>query len=91
MNNVTLIIGVTAVIILILILLSLLSRRPRPRCPECGSQQIGVEKTVTGMDTFDYHSGGDGGGYTSIHLQYIVKYHCNVCGAKWIATEKELQ
>jgi len=87
MNNVITMIGVTTVIALIF--LPLLFWRSRLRCPECGSRKIGVEKTVTGMQTFDYHSSSESGGTTSVQMQYTVKYHCDICRAQWNTTETE--
>lgn len=61
----------------------------RPRCPECGSRKIGVNKTTTGFRSIDYHSGGEGGGYSGVQMQYDIKYHCNNCQAQWSATATE--
>lgn len=62
----------------------------RPRCPECGSRQIGETlKEPLGMRDVNYHSGGQGGGYTSAQLTYRVKYQCNECQAQWTQTITE--
>jgi DNA-directed RNA polymerase subunit RPC12/RpoP len=61
----------------------------RPRCPECGSRKIGVQKTTTGFRTSDFGGGGEGGGDSRVQMQYDVEYHCNDCQAKWTTTATE--
>lgn len=61
----------------------------RPHCAECGSRKIGVQKTNTGFRASDFHSGGEGGGYTAVQMQYDVKYRCNDCQAQWSDTITE--
>mgnify|MGYP002624595500 CR=1 FL=1 len=63
----------------------------RPRCAECGSRKIGVQKTTTGFRSTDFGGGGEGGGGSRIQMQYDVKYHCNDCQAQWSAKETEIR
>ena len=64
--------------------------RPRPKCPECGSHEVGLtSKEPLGMRTSDYHSGGEGGGYSAVQLRYRVRYSCNQCQASWTKTITE--
>jgi hypothetical protein len=64
--------------------------RPRPRCPECGSPQVGqVSKEPLGMRDFDFGAGGGGGGYTMVQLTYQVTYRCNECRAQGSKTITE--
>ncbi len=68
---------------------SSLRQRTRPVCPECGSRHIGQEKTVDGMTTMEYHSGGPSGGSTAIQMHYSITNQCNDCRAKWVTKETE--
>jgi len=65
--------------------------RPRPRCPECGSLQVGqVSKEPLGMRDLDFGgAGGRGGGYSMVQLTYQVTYRCNECRARWSKTITE--
>lgn len=64
--------------------------RARLKCPECGSQKIRVTgKEPLDSHTVDYHSGGPGGGYTSVQTAYKVTYRCGQCRASWQKTITE--
>lgn len=78
------VIGIIA--LLIIFVLPFLRFGTRPRCPECGSRKIGVNKTTKGMRSSDY--GGEGG-YAVIQMMYQVKYKCNVCQTQWQKSETE--
>lgn len=72
-----------------LILIAVLPFLPigtRPRCPQCGSRKIGVQKTATGLRDTD-GGGGHGGG--RVQTQYDVKYRCNNCQNQWTTTATE--
>ena len=63
-----------------LILIAVLPFLPigtRPRCPECGSRKIGVQKTATGMRDSDFGGGGPGGGGGRAPMQDGGKYRWN--------------
>ena len=62
-SNLFAIIGIAVVILLLI--LPLISWGPCPRCPDCGSRKVGVQKTPTGMRTTDSGAGGD---RVDIHL-----------------------
>ena len=69
---------------LLIFIIVLRFTQPRPKCPKCGSYQVGLtRKDPQGMRTFDYHTGGAGGGYTTVQLVYEVTYCCNQCQATW--------
>ena len=87
MNYVIMILMVTA--ILLPIIFALLSRRSLPRCPECGSGQVGKHKTPTSMGTYNYWGSAQGGGYSSVQVQYTAQYTCNACHTRWATTELE--
>lgn len=90
MENVSLsLIAAVATVVLVIIIRVTLGRPVRPVCPECSSRKIGREKTFEGMRTVDYHSGGPGGGSTTILMQYTVKNQCSVCGFQWTTKETE--
>ena len=84
MDNVLPIIGVGFLVFIVIF--PFLKIDTRPRCRECGSKKIGVQKTVTGMRAVDYSSGEPGGGGASTQLQYDMKYRCNECQAQWTTT-----
>ncbi|MEZ4593360.1 MAG: hypothetical protein R3D55_19770 [Chloroflexota bacterium] len=79
--------------LLVIFVLPFLPFGTRPRCPECGSRKIGVNKTNKGFRTTGLtgggSGGGEGGGYTSIQTFYDVKYQCNNCQAQWQNSETE--
>ena len=59
----------------LILIFPFLSIGTRPRCPECGSRKIGVQKTATGFRSSDSGEGGD----ARVQMQYNVKYRCNDC------------
>ena len=65
--------------------------RPRPRCPECGSPQIGqVSKEPLGMRDVRFPPAVLGGeGYTMVQLSYQATYRCKECRAQWSKTITE--
>lgn len=64
--------------------------RPRPRCPECGSRQVGiVAKEPLGMRDSYIHTAGEGGGYAAVQVAYQVTSRCNECRAQWTKTITE--
>ena len=87
MDNVLIILGVGALILILVF--PFLPIGTRPRCAECGSRKVGVQKTTTGFRSTDFGGGGEGGGGSRMQMQYDVKYHCNNCQAQWTATETE--
>jgi hypothetical protein len=87
MDNWLVIVGVGFLILIVVF--PFLRIGTRPRCRECGSRKIGVQKTATGMRTSDFHSGGEGGGYSAVQTHYEIKYRCNDCQAQWTITATE--
>ena len=91
MDKVLMIAGIGA--LLLIFIFPFLPIGTRPRCPECGSRKIGVNKTNKGFRstglTGGGSGGGEGGGYTAIQTFYDVKYHCNDCQAQWQKSETE--
>ncbi|WP_420643096.1 hypothetical protein [Candidatus Leptofilum sp.] len=91
MDNWLAIVGVIALIVLFV--LPFLPIGTRPRCPECRSRKIGVNKTNKGFRTTGFggggSGGGEGGGYTAVQTFYDVKYRCNDCQAEWTSTATE--
>lgn len=85
MDKLITIVGIVA--LLVIFVLPFLPFGTRPRCPECGSRKIGVNKTTTGFRSSDY--GGEGGSHSAIQMQYDVKYCCNDCQAQWQKSETE--
>lgn len=79
------------VALLIILIFPFLPIGTHPRCPECGSRKIGVQKTTTGFRVTDFGGGGEGGGGSRVQMQYDVKYHCNDCRTQWTATATETQ
>ena len=75
--------------LLLILIFPFLPIGTRPRCAECGSRKIGVQKTPTGMRTSDFSGGGEGGGYSAVQMHYDMKYRCNDCQAQWTATMTE--
>jgi hypothetical protein len=64
--------------------------RPRPRCPECGSFEVGqISKEPLNMIHYPHPSGGAGGGWPVVQLIYRVTYRCNECRAQWSKTITE--
>jgi len=65
--------------------------RPRERCPECGSLQVGqVSKEPLGMRYLDFGgAGGIGGGHSMVQFRYEVTYRCDECRAQWSKTITE--
>ena len=66
-------------------------RRPRPRCPECGSLQVGqVSKEPLGVRDIRLPPAVLGGkGYTMAQPSYRITYRCNECQAQWSKTITE--
>ena len=63
------------------------THRPRWRCPNCGSRQVGlIRKDPQGLRSVDMHTGGSGGGYSGIQTTYAVTYQCNHCHFRWTDT-----
>jgi len=87
MDNWLVIMGVGFLILIVIF--PFLPIGTRPRCPECDSRKIGVNKTTTGFRMSDSGGGGEGGGGARVQMQYDVKYRCNDCQAQWSATETE--
>lgn len=87
MDNWLAIVGVVALILLFIF--PFLPIGTRPRCPECGSREIGVNKKAKGLRTSGFTGGGEGGGYTAVQTMYEVKYRCNNCQTEWTATATE--
>ncbi len=78
------------IILLLAFVVAWWSTRSRPKCPECGSQKIRITgKEPQDFRTVDYHSGGPGGGYTSVQTSYKVTYRCGQCHASWQKTITE--
>ena len=60
MDKVLMIAGIGA--LLLIFIFPFLPIGTRPRCPECGSRKIGVNKTNKGFRTTGLTGGGSGGG-----------------------------
>ena len=58
--------------------------KPRAQCPNCGSDAVNeFKREHLGMRDVNMHTGGGGGGYTSIQEKYEVSYRCGQCGETW--------
>ena len=84
-------IGVALLIIVIVLvaIFPFVTRKARPRCQECKSRKIGVEKIPLGMRTSGFCGGGEGGGYSAVQMHYEIKHRCNNCQAQWTVTTTE--
>lgn len=81
--------GIFVVVLLIFVLIWWFTRE-QPKCPECGSEQIGISsRRPQGMRTFDYHANSEAGGRTTVQSVYEVTYRCNQCQATWHKTVTE--
>jgi hypothetical protein len=81
--------GIIAVLLLVVVITWWLTR-PRPRCPECNSYQVGlVSKLPQDIRTIDYPPMDEGGVFTAVQMLYQVTYRCNQCQATWTKTITE--